>query len=354
LHVAALASLAIILFLIVFSLTVTAKNDSHVKTYVYIANSGDDTVSVIDTATDTVIHTVSIGSYPCAVAVTPDGSKVYVASLRDNAVYVFDTATNTIITRIYGMFGPWDLSVTPDGREVYVANKENPSPGVAVINTTTNTVETYVRFGYPPDMPYNSRLSNRVTVTPDGSKVYVASDSEIYVIDTATKAVTPTGLLIGYSQGIAITPDGKKAYVANTGEGTNVSVINTKTNTVKATINLGSTPSGAVIPNGIAISPNGKNAYVTRNDGTVSIIDTATDKVKYTVICFWGRDTGTFGNVAIGVALTPDGKKVYVICQGTNNVFVIDAGTNTIKTVVPVGSRPIAVGQFIGSIPVKK
>jgi len=154
--------------------------------------------------------------------------------------------------------------------------------------------------------------------------------------------------------GIAFTPDGKKAYVANTGDGTNVYVINTKTNTVKSTVNLGSTPSGVVIPNGVAISPNGKNAYVTRNDGTVSIIDTVTDKVKYTVICFWGRDTGTFGDGPIGVAPTPDGKKVYVVCQRTNNVFVIDAKTNTIKTVVPVGSHPIAFGQFIGSIPVKK
>ena len=41
----------------------------------------DNTVSVIDTATNTVTATVPVGSYPIGVAVTPDGTKVYVAKL---------------------------------------------------------------------------------------------------------------------------------------------------------------------------------------------------------------------------------------------------------------------------------
>ena len=64
----------------------------------YITNSGDKTVSVIDTATNTVVGSpISVGDAPSGVAVTPDGSKVYVANEDDNTVSVIDTATNTVV-----------------------------------------------------------------------------------------------------------------------------------------------------------------------------------------------------------------------------------------------------------------
>src|SRR6266849_5613706 len=65
----------------------------------YITNQSSSTVSVIDTATDTVIATIPVGLTPFGVAVSPEGSKVYVANLASNTVSVIDTATNTIIAR---------------------------------------------------------------------------------------------------------------------------------------------------------------------------------------------------------------------------------------------------------------
>ena len=46
----------------------------------YITNTGSNTVSVIDTATNTVTATIPVGGEPYSVAVSPDGSKVYVAN----------------------------------------------------------------------------------------------------------------------------------------------------------------------------------------------------------------------------------------------------------------------------------
>ena len=46
----------------------------------YVANGGSNTVSVIDTATKTVVATVGVGSVPDGIAVTPDGTHVYVAN----------------------------------------------------------------------------------------------------------------------------------------------------------------------------------------------------------------------------------------------------------------------------------
>ena len=42
----------------------------------YITNNSDNSVSVIDTATNTVTATIPVGDGPFGVAVTPDGSKV--------------------------------------------------------------------------------------------------------------------------------------------------------------------------------------------------------------------------------------------------------------------------------------
>ena len=58
-------------------------------------------MSVIDTATNTVIGSpIPVGARPLGVAVTRDGSKVYTANSSDNTVSVIATATNTVTATI--------------------------------------------------------------------------------------------------------------------------------------------------------------------------------------------------------------------------------------------------------------
>jgi YVTN family beta-propeller protein len=130
----------------------------------YITNSGDGTVSVINTATNTVVGSITVGNNPIGVAVTPDGSKVYVTNFLDDTVSVINTATNTVVgSPITVGAHPYGVAVTPDGSKVYVANYNGNS--VSVIDTATNTVVgSPIAVGNPEG----------VAVTPDGSKVYVA------------------------------------------------------------------------------------------------------------------------------------------------------------------------------------
>src|SRR5215471_5713243 len=82
----------------------------------YITNGFSNTVSVIDTATNTVTATIPVGSFPFGVAVIPDGSKVYVPNIGDNTVSVIGTATNTVIgSPISFGSGPGGAAVTPEG-----------------------------------------------------------------------------------------------------------------------------------------------------------------------------------------------------------------------------------------------
>ena len=66
---------------------------------VYVANAG--TVSVIDAAAGAAIGSpIAVGTGAVGIAVTPDGSRVYVASQVSNTVSVIDTTTNTVVGTI--------------------------------------------------------------------------------------------------------------------------------------------------------------------------------------------------------------------------------------------------------------
>ncbi len=340
----ALASIAMVLFLVLCLSTISAasgQSTTPVKTYAYITNYADGTVSIIDTDTDTVKDTVKIeamkdaGGKPLGIAFTPDGSKVYVANTLEAGVYansvsVIDTETKSVIGAVDVGNYPFGVVVTPDGKEVYIANWGDTT--VSVIDTNTNEVTALINTGNSP---------TGIAFTPDGKKAYVTNSGEgtVSVIDTATKKVTAKVQQVDYTcWGVAVNPAGTKVYVANQ-LSTNITVIDTNTNRVTATVKAGDSPYG------VAFTPDGTKAYVTNSgDGTVSVINTTTDTVTATI---------NVGSSLLGVAVTPDGKKVYVANVDSDTVSVIDTRINKVTATLNVGTSPVAFGQFIGFIPVK-
>src|SRR5258708_6430333 len=86
-------------------------------------------------------------------------------------------------------------------------------------------------------------------------------------------------------------------------------------------------------------STRAQNAYITnQGSNTVSVIDTATNAVSATI---------PVGINPIGVAVNPDGSKIYVANLNARTVSVIDKVTNIVITTIPVGSQPVAFGVFI-------
>ena len=102
-----------------------------------------------------------------------------------------------------------------------------------MIETTSNTVEATVSFpvGFGP---------RRIAITPDGKHAYVGGFGTASVIDTRDNTVVATVPVGGSSQGVAVTPDGKHAYVAIDANCVCsiafVSVIRTATNAVVAEV----------------------------------------------------------------------------------------------------------------------
>jgi YVTN family beta-propeller protein len=283
--------------------------------FAYVTSYYSNTVSVIDTATNTVVATIPVGN-PLGVAITPDGTKVYVTNNNSGTVSVIATATDTVVgSPIPVGNGPFGVAITPDGTKVYVTN--NNSGTVSVIVTATNTVVATIPVGNGPF---------GVAVAPDGTKVYVANSGSntVSVIATATNTVV-AAIPVGIGPfGAAVTPDGTKVYVASYNYNT-VSVIATATNTVVATIPVVPTIPVGAFPVGVAVTPDGTNVYVAiLASATVSVIATATNSVVATIPV----------ENPEGVALTPDGTKVYVSDYKT--VSVIATATNTVVAAIPV------------------
>lgn len=281
----------------------------------YVANRGSNTVSVIDTATDTVIDTIATGAGPTDVAISPDGTRAYVAVFDDGLVSVFDLASNTLVTDIPVGSGATMAAVTPDGTRVYVTRQTTDT--VSVIDTASNTVTDTVTVGTGP---------TGVVITPDGTRAYVASYSgSVSAIDIATNTVIATILAGDVPILLAVSSDGARVYVTNAGS-SSVSVIDTATNTTTDNIGVSAQPR---FP---ALSPDGAHLYVP-NSGpdTVSVIDTATRTVVENI----GAGEGP-----TGIAVFPAGTRAYV-----GNV---DAGTVDVMgtTVIP-DQGPMAGGTTV-------
>lgn len=261
----------------------------------YVTNSVGDTVSVVDTATDAVVATVSgVTGYPVGVAVSPDGTRAYTANFYGNSVSVIDTATNAVIATVpVGGVQTGGTAqhvvVSPDGARVYVSNFSGDS--VSVIDTTTNTVIAVVAVADEPD---------GLAISPDGTRLYVTSrdDDSVIAIDTVTGAVVGTVAVGASPTSPAVSPDGTRLYVVNYLDNS-VSVIDTATTTVVATLeNLGSRP-GAV-----TVSADGLRAYVALEGvREVAVIDTATNTVVSSIVV-----SGTPSALAVNAA----GTQLYV------------------------------------------
>jgi YVTN family beta-propeller protein len=198
-------------------------------------------------------------------------------------------------------------------------------------NKNTNIKRTRLRTR----KMFQLKLPLGVAITPNGAKIYIANfmDETISVIATNNHKVIGTIRVEGAPFEIAITPDGTRAYVMATFQGYDiVYVIDIDNHAVIATINITIGRNFSMgLENGIAITPNGKKVYAIAGK-TVSVIDTD----NHTVIATIDEEPFRF---LTGVAITPDGMKVYVI-RGSA-VLVIATDNDTVIDTLLLGMEKV-------------
>jgi YVTN family beta-propeller protein len=200
----------------------------------------------------------------------------------------------------------------------YVANNETGT--VSVINTSTNKVVKTI--------PVGIRLFC-LAINPAGSLVYVVSfnpynaSSKISLISTSSNSVVTTFGAVG-TRNIAFSLNGKAAYM--TTDGYYVYVLNTVTKKYMTPIQV---QSGAT---GLAVTPNGKFLYVVNSvSGTVSVISLATNKVVTNIALL-----NLQSSLPSEIAMSPDGSTAYVTfynpinLSGASGIQVIATASNTV------------------------
>jgi DNA-binding beta-propeller fold protein YncE len=213
-------------------------------------NCQNDSVSVIDTTTNTIVvdrydlrpynttpatgNGVAGGEEPYGVAVTPDGKRAYITSVRDREVVVLDisnalSGTVSLITRIPVTGSPNNVVLKAGTGELFVA--EDNSDQVAVIdtnpasgtyNTITHTIDAIAPPGLlPTSAPrWTGAATNNVALSPDGNTLYVtnggANDLAIVPL-TGGSAYQVSGLVPTGWYPTTVTPsaDGSALYVFN-------------------------------------------------------------------------------------------------------------------------------------------
>jgi YVTN family beta-propeller protein/VCBS repeat-containing protein len=272
----------------------------------------------------TMINSIDAHTMTPAMAISADGNRLFVADQRSQALIMIDTATDVVTASVEIPNMPSNVAISPDGTRAYVTtftinDSDIPSGSLIVVDTETRSIVATVTGLLDP---------NGVAVSPDGSRVYVVDGvaRTVQVVDTDTNTIIATIQDVFGTRGVAVSPDGSRVYVTG---GSTVSVINTATNALAATITGFDGVVGGL--SAVAISPDGASAYLTNGSGSIWVVDTATNTV-----------TGSIGDLdrfirSSDIAVSPDGKYIYMTAPSDVSVIDIDLGT-------PIASIPALDG----------
>lgn len=272
--------------------------------HIFVANSLDDTVSVIDRNSYLVTDTIDVGQKPEHIIASSDYSKVYVANYDDDSISVITVSTLTVTKTITGIGdGPRGMCLSVTGDKLYVACSLDDS--VAVISTASDAKVTSI--GAVGDAPYG------LAATTDGYYLYVTlnAESTVAIIDLTTNSVTDTKVAVGSApDGIAALPNGNYIYTANTSSDS-LSQVSTSSKRVANTIsNAGDGVSS------IAVLSTGEYAIVTNsNSSNVSVVSTLDNTVV---------DTITVESSPSGIVRSEDDKYLFIANRGGNSVTQLE------------------------------
>ncbi|MEA2713652.1 MAG: hypothetical protein QOK27_1613 [Gemmatimonadales bacterium] len=181
-----------------------------------------------------------------------------------------------------------------------------------------------------------------------GELAYVTNEDSqnLSVIDTRTDSVVATIAVGTRPRGVKVSPDGRTVYVALSGspkcppsmpDAECEKLKADKTKDGIAEVDVIARRVRRVLPGGsdpeqFDITSDGKRLYISNEDaGTASVVDVEKGTIDTTV---------KVGAEPEGVRISPDGKLVYVTAESDTSIRVLDAATGAVKARIKVGRRP--------------
>lgn len=319
-----------------------AEEDLHSKYIVFVASKDDDTVSVIDAATNSVIDVIPVDDGPVHLAYSRKHKLLFTANENARSVTVIDAKHNEVIGTVANVGNRPDwVSVTPDGRKVYVA--DFGSTAISVIDTATWSVRTVDVGG----------ITAMAVMDRKGRYLYLTLTTNASVVKVDTKTDTVAAFIdiqgdrpLAFPIGVTLSPDDTRLYAATIGIPSFTTVVDLEANAIIAQVDVGDSPREIVFRTGhgeqqVWVANHGEDGFPAGN--TVSVIDadsnTAIDTI--TLSSSPARPRG------IGVLPDKEQTLVYVTGEavegGASLVFVIDALSHNVVATIPVGPKAMAV-----------
>lgn len=273
---------------------------------VYVSNLTDNTVSVIDGATNTVVDTISVGMVPEQIAVNAITNMIYVANVNSDNISVIDGSTDIVVATIPSAATVF-LAVNPVTNRLYADNQLAQT--VSVFDGSTNNLVATIAI------PGSGTIPEGMVVNPATNIVYLTVDSDqdnknVTVISGTTNTILntipmPNGAILGF---MATDFQLSRVYLGDTSLKV-VYVLNTRTNTI-TTVSL---------PNAhtvffLGVEPNHEIVVSDYTGGTLIRVN----PWSFTV-------DGTTGNGRgpSGIAINPITNTLYVSDTFSNVVTVI-------------------------------
>jgi len=288
---------------------------------VFVLNSRDATVSLIDPRAMLVVGELAVGKEPHHLYPTPDGGQLIVGSAMSNELHIFDPLSARLVQRVRQIDDPYQIGYAPNRR------------WFAVAALRLDRVDLYRHAGLPGE---SFQLLKRIALPRAPSHLWFTADSktllvtlqdsgELAAID-AERMEALWKIAVGpLAAGVIVTADDRHAVVGVMGED-HIAVVDWRQRQIVQRLTTGK---GAHNFRGAG---DRKHIYVSnRVDNTVSCVDTERWRVSATLSVPGGPDC---------MEIAADQRTMWVTSRFARAVHVLDLPSGKIMHRITVGRSP--------------
>ncbi len=265
-----------------------------------------------------------LGTLLCATvvrAIAISGT-IVASNMNAHSVSIVDVATGANIATLQTGEGPHEVAISHDGNRAVVSiygNRTSIGSSLMVIDLEKpNAAPRIIELGAGNQRPHG------MAFLPGDKQLLVTGEraQRVLLVDLASGAID-SSMVTGQATThmVTLTPDGKHAFTTNIAA-MSVSAIDVASRKVRATF-----PVGARIE-GLAVSPNGREVWVGGNEShQVYVLNAETGAVLHTIPGF---------GMPYRIGITPDGKTAVVSDPGAEKIHLVDVASHTVRSVIAV------------------
>lgn len=262
---------------------------------------------------------------------------IIASNMNAHSVSIVDVASGSTIATLPTGEGPHEVAVSHDGRRAVVSmygNRNAIGSSLMLIDLSAPTAPPkIIELGAGNQRPHGLAFlpgDRQLLVTGERAQRLLLVDLESGAIDSSMVTGQATTHMVALSR------DGARAFTTNIAA-MSVSAVDVATRTVHATF-----PVGARIE-GLAVTPDGREVWVGGNESRkVYVLDGTSGAILHTIEGF---------GMPYRIGITPDRRTAVISDPGEEKIHLVDVATHAVRSVIPVPSMAGADGASVAASP---